>query len=110
VHTTNSDSSFLFLSERHQFRFCGRLTTSNEFSGSVDSLVSEDHKLAGIDLANVVRLHVVGKEVLSLVVNVGSSDFVTRSSEPVHDDLETVLRGIRTINTYKIVLHGSRFS
>jgi hypothetical protein len=65
MHTSNSDSCLLFSRKGHQFRLGSDITTSNEFLGCKDSFISKCHEFAGINFTDVMRLHVVGKEVFS---------------------------------------------
>ncbi len=84
---------------------------SNDLSATVCSFISKQHELARVDLTDVMRLHVVGEEIFSRVVNMCSDDFVLRSSESVHSNIESILRGARSVNTNEIGLHSDfRFS
>jgi len=90
MHASDGNSGLLFFGKLHQHRFGGVFTASNEFLSGILSLLSEDHELGRVHLADVVGLHVVRKEVLPGVVDVSSSYFVLRSSQAVHHHLEGV--------------------
>lgn len=90
MHASDGYSGLLLFGKFHQLRFGGVFTASNEFLSGILSLISEDHELASVHLADVVGLHVVRKEVFSGVVDVSSSYFVLRSSQAVHHHLEGV--------------------
>ena len=109
MHASHSNGGFKILSEGHQFSLGGLLTATDKVSGSVLTLLSEDHKLARVDFADIMGLHVVGKEVLSGVVHVAGNDSVLRSSESVKDNLERVLRSIGAVDSNEIALHVRLF-
>jgi len=73
VHTSDGNSGSLFSCATHQRSFGGLFTASNECLSGINSLLSEDHELAAVHLADIIGLHVVRKEVLSGVVDVTSS-------------------------------------
>lgn len=104
MHASYSNGGVVILSEGHQLTLGGLLTTTDKVSGSVLSLISEDHKLARVDFADIMGLHIVGKEVLSGVVDMTGNDCVLRSSETVHNNLERVLRSIGAVDSNEIVL------
>ena len=109
MDASDSNSGRLLLGKFHQLRFGGVFTASNEFAWGVRTTWTDFEEFARINFPDVVGLHIVGKEVFTLIVDMAYYHFICFASKTTHDNLVRFLRGIRAIHTDEVSLLISLF-